>query len=176
MTTREIKYSGSQKRAIKRILKHSEKSYRQKLSYLTINNYGKTILCDSFSIYVLNKDLEELPHIPFKDYVKVNNLIKSINKAHRTYPKEHFKISMDKLNEIKSKKQLVRIGDCVFESIRLHDFLKIQQQNKITLFYINDSKTLKYGYFKNKFGWGLIMPVRQYDSVQYPSVVLEVDQ
>lgn len=176
MKTQEIKYTGRQIRAIKRILKHSEKSYTQKLSYLTINNSGKTILCDKFSLFVLNKDLEDLPHIPFNEYVRITDLIKRINKDHRTYPKEHFRISMDKLNEIKGKKQIVSIGDSVFESIRLYDFFEIQQQNKITLFYMNDSKTLKYGYFKNKFGWGLIMPVRSYDGVQYPSVVLEVDQ
>lgn len=173
MIAQEIKYTGRQIRAIKRILKHSEKSYRQKLSCLTINNYGKTILCDTFSLFVLNKDLEDLPHIPFNDYVRITDLIKRINKDHRTNPKEHFRISIDKLNEIKNKKQQVRIGDSVFESIRLYDFLEIQQQNKITLFYMNDSKTLKYGYFKNKFGWGLIMPCRSYNNEQYPSVVLE---
>lgn len=173
MTTQEIKYTRSQIKAIKRVLKFNEKKCRDVLSNLTLDNSGKTILCDSFSLFVLNKDLEELPHIPFKDYVRITDLIKRINKSYRTYPKEHFKISMDKLNEIKGKKQIVSIGDSVFESSRLYDFLEIQQQNKITLFYLNDSKTLKYGYFKNKFGWGLIMPVRQYDSVQYPSVVLE---
>lgn len=167
-----IEYSKKQIRAIKRILKTNEKTYRNKLSKLTINNYGKTILCDGFSLYVFNKDIEDLPHIPFKDYVSVNSLIKRINKSYRTYSKEHFRVSIEKLNEIKGKKQIVSIGDSVFNSIQLNDFLEIQQQNKITLFYMNDSKSLKYGYFKNKFGWGLIMPVRSYGSEQYPSVVL----